>query len=149
MLAHDDAAGGYYLAVVCFGAQALGVGVTTVVGRTGACNCRISLNIHFTSMFANSNILRTLLSQLIQYGFHTAQQRLSFYVRRTLQRNLQHAFFLIHLIVHGILQLLFQTYKSHLRRSGDPGAYDAFPGRGVTRMALGPETCDFSFMVPV
>ena len=35
MLAHDDAAGGYYLAVVCFGAQALGVGVTTVVGRTG------------------------------------------------------------------------------------------------------------------
>ena len=35
MLARDDAAGGYYLAVVCLGAQALGVGITTVVGRTG------------------------------------------------------------------------------------------------------------------
>jgi hypothetical protein len=34
-LAHDDAAGGYNLTVVCFGAQALGVGITTVVGRTG------------------------------------------------------------------------------------------------------------------
>ena len=35
MLAHDDAAGRYNLTVVCFGSQTLGVGVTTVVGRTG------------------------------------------------------------------------------------------------------------------
>ena len=35
VLAYDDAAGGHYLAVVCFGAQALGIGVTAVVGRTG------------------------------------------------------------------------------------------------------------------
>ena len=100
-------------------------------------------------MFANSNILRTLLSQLIQYGFHTAQQGLAFYVWRTLQRYLQHAFFFIHLIVHGILQLLFQTYKGHLCCRGDPGADYAFPSRGVTRMALGSEACDLSLVVPV
>ena len=35
MLAYDDAASSHNLTVVCFGAQALGIGVTTVVGRSG------------------------------------------------------------------------------------------------------------------
>ena len=71
-------------------------------------------------MFANSNILRTLLSQLIQHGFHAAQQNLAFYVRRTLQRCLQHAFFFIQhstdiadqLFVRGIRENMKQDFGS-------------------------------------
>ena len=35
VLAYDDAACGYHLAVMSFGSQTLGIGVAAVVGRTG------------------------------------------------------------------------------------------------------------------